>query len=387
MADSLGFKSKAAFKKDPGLNATVPTGLKAYPHTPGATDMAANHQIPYTSESFTKAIERSFDPALVGGQYISPAPIVAEDCSGSLGGRLRWRGWERLILMAMGFEHADNSAVQQGGVSAYAHLFELDEALMDRAFAGTEKTAPHANDRKVRRGQFGISKQVEDWVWNSVMFDKMTIAGSPTETSIEFDGTAYGLYLGSYNSGNWALPSGSAAQALFRQSTIRLGLRSGGDPPTLIEPSSFELTLENNLKTDDRTTESGVQIIQPDRENFRTVTLKLEWPRYTSGRDTEMALADLDSEMACSIVFDGPEIDTGEDYRIGFFMSSLQFTGYGAPIDSAGPIKTTYEFAAGRPGGSDIFATNYYQGIALVKDSELVCMIHNDDSAEYIDEL
>jgi hypothetical protein len=387
MADSLGFKSKGAFKKDPGLNATAPTGLKAYPHTPGATDMSASHQIPFTSESFTKSIERSFDPALIGGQAISPAPIVAEDSAGSLGGRLRWRGWERLIYAVMGFEHADNSAKQLGGVAAYAHLFELDEALMDRAFAGTEKAAAHANDRKARRGQFGIAKQVEDWVWNSVMFDKMTITGTPTETNIEFDGTAYGLYRGSYNSGNWALPSGSTAQALFRQCTIRLDTRATGDPLTLIEPSSFELTLENALKTDDRTTESGVNIIQPDRDSFRAVSLKLEYPRHYSGHDLDMVQADINTEYACSIVFDGPTIVGAQNYKMGFYMSSLWWKGYGAPIDGAGPVKTTFEFTAARPGGADIFETNHYQAIGLVKDSGLVCMIHNDDSFQYIDEL
>ena len=126
-------------------------------------------------------------------------------------------------MMALGFEHPDNSPAQLGGEAAYAHLFELDDALSDQAYVAAERAAFSGDDRKVRRGQIGIKKQVTDWVFGSCMVNKMTISGNPTETTIEFELIPYDLYQGSYNSAAWTMPTGVTSQALFQQSTVKLG--------------------------------------------------------------------------------------------------------------------------------------------------------------------
>jgi hypothetical protein len=99
MPDALGTLAKAAFRKEDGLNPASVFGV-----APGGTDLAAGHQIPFTQESLSKSLVRARDPSLVGAQSVPAAPIIGEPVNGSLGGRARWRGLERLFLMALGFE-------------------------------------------------------------------------------------------------------------------------------------------------------------------------------------------------------------------------------------------------------------------------------------------
>jgi len=386
MSDSIGILSKAAFKKDAGLSPA-----STYPVTPGATDMSAGHQVPFTSESIALALERSRDPSLIGSGGATPSDIIGEKAAGSLEARLRYRGLERLMMIAMGFEQPDDSPANLGTGTAYAHLFELDDHLMTEAWAAGERDAgAWANDRKVRRGQLGFYRQPNDIVWQSVMVNKMTLSAQPSEVKMAFDLIGYDkVGPGSYNHANWTLPTGSIAQALFTQMTFKLGLRAGGAGSlSTIGVSNLELALDNKLKGDDQDTDSGANIIEPCRSDMRDVTLKVEFPRYNSSWEALLTLMESNTEMSAMIEFTGPQISGSYYYKWQFFLPSLWLTKAVNPIDGPGPVKMSWEFVAARPNGTDIFESGYYNSIRLIKDSELrVMCINANDSSNYLTEV
>lgn len=467
MADALGISSKAAFKKDPGENGG---GTPAYPKVPGGTDLAAGSQVPFTSESLTKTIERSVDPALMGGHAAPPSPIVLKDCSGSIGGRLRYVGWQRPFFCTCGFENpgaspaflsttqgtktvsdasnttpivittstthgyetgngvrvasvggntaangdwvitvlttttfelddsAGSGTYTSGGTTqkfeSFAHLFELDDALQDQAYMAGERDNFHANDRKVRRGQFGLKKQVEDWVFGSCIFNKFTIAGNPSEITTEFELIPYELYRGSYNSANWTAPTGSTAQALFQQTVIKVAKRSAMPTMQTIASSGFEIVRDNSMKADDRTTSSSPNIIIPVRDNLGDVTLKIERPRFSSGTgagDDSPLLDDFEAneEYSISIEITGPVISpTTDTYQWNFYFPSVRYTGPVGPanIEGPGPMKQEWNFRAYRPITTDPFAASKYHSITVLKDSPLVIVTQNGEGTNYLTE-
>ena len=465
MADSLGTLAKAAFKKDAGLSGGG--SPKTYPETPGGSDLGAGAQIPFTQEGLVKSITRSKDPSLVGAQSQPAAPIIAEPTAGPLTGRARWTGFERLFMLALGFElpngsdgspmligtgegtktvtdatnatpivvsvathgYASGDGVQIVGVTgntaangdwsiavltagtfelvdssgngtyggsptaekflAAAHLFEGDDTLQDEAWAGRDgrDAGFDGNDRKVRRGQFGIDKQVSDYVFGSSFVNKLTLAGNPSEITLTVDLAPYKQYRGSYNSASWTLASGSAAQVLFQQLEVKFGSR-GSAPGGLvaIRPSSFELTIDNKLKVDDQTTESGLQFEQPVRDGFREVKVKFEFPRYNS--DLYLTTFDLDTEMALQMEFTGPTIAStgGETYLWGFYMSSVRFDTATANVGGPGRLPINFEVYAERPVTTDVFAATKYNGTSVNHDSELVVVVQNEEFQNYLTE-
>ena len=390
MADFIGIQGTAAFAKDRGLYGAGPDIV--YPDVPGTT-LGATHQLPFTSESLTEALEYEHDPALVGSGIAPPSSRVSESIKGTLEGHMRYRGWERLMCIACGFEQPDNSPAILGATSAMGHIFELDEAMQDQAWvAGDERTAGfNAGDRKVRRGQIVIDKgQAYSHGFHSCMVDKFTLSGNPKEVGIAFDIIGYDYAIGSYNAASWTLPAGGEYRALFQQATVYLGTRAAGyGALSEFKPSGFELALANNLKGDDITTGTAPNIVQPERSNFREVTFSLEFPRYSADQVTLEGYAGLDTELAGYLELVGPQIGaTGYYLTWGFYMSSLHInTTEPANVGGPGVLTWSCSMDAHRPGGSDIFVGNKHEGIALVKDGEMVVKCINEDTADYITEV
>jgi len=385
MADALGILAKAAFKKDRGLYGAGPA--IAYPEVPGAADLAATHMIPFSSESMTKPVESLKNVSLVGAGAQLPADRIKETVVGGVEGQLAYQGWERLMAIAMGFEPPDDSPATLAA-GAYAHLFECDYDLQDMAWVATEDRAVNgwgATDRKVRRGQIGFCKQVTDWVFNSVMVNKVTISGNPSEIKIAFELIGYDLYRGAYNSANWTLPAGSTALALFSQLVAKVGERAGGAGAlTTFAPSSFEISINNNLKGDDQTTTSGVHIVQPVRAGMQEIAFKLEFPRYNSDLTSLAGWAELNTELAASLVFTGPQIAvTGFYHTWELYMSSVRAKIPASPINGPAPLTQSIEFEVHRPSGSDIFDAGSYHAIVTKKDSALVAIINDAFATNY----
>lgn len=303
--------------------------------------------------------------------------------------------WSIANVTAGTFELVDssgNGAYISGGTSdkysAAAHIFEGDETIQDEAWNGNDGRNPgfNAGDRKIRRGQYGLAKQVSDHVFHNAFINKLTLSGNPTEVNIVVDLICYNRVTGSYNSASWTLPVGSAATVNFQQLAVSLGSRAGGEGGlSLARIGSFELSIDNKLKGDDQTTESDVNIEIPVRDNFRETKLKLEFPRYNTSNDL-LASLDLDVEMAAKLVFTGPTLGGGENYLWGFFMSSLRFDAAASNIAGPGRLPQTAEFFAEKPVTTDIFAAANYNGVALKKDSELVVKVQNGDFQNYLTE-
>jgi hypothetical protein len=384
MPDSLGLLSKAAWRKEKGL-----TTASTYPVTPGGTDLAANHMIPFSDESVTKNFERSRDPALVGAGGALASSIIGEKCSGSVNGPFRYRGWERMMLCALGFEHPNDSPANLGTGSAYFHLFELDDELMDQAYIAGERNAGWpAGDRKVRRGTLGFYKQPNDHVFQSCYINKWTLAVNPQEVKQSFDVVPYNMVApGSYNNANWTLPSGTDARLLFQQTLVMFGIRSAGVGGMIpLSVSGIELSVDNKLKVDDQSTASGKNIVEPCRSDMRETTLKLEFPRYSDAYETMITLMELNAECMCSIVFTGPLITGSYYYTWEFYMPAIWMTADPRNISGPGPLTMSWEFECRRPVTTDGFAATKYNSIRLVKDSELRVACKNLDTFNYLTE-
>ena len=459
MTDISGVFTKAAFRKDHGLYGAGPA--IAYPETPGAAALAATHLVPFSEDSMSKAIEHLKANVLIGSGQVLPQGLIGLTAAGGIGGPLTYTGWERLVMLAMGYcnpedspafvgttisavnisdaTNADpiviesathsyttgdgvkiasvggntnangewrvtvvdathfsldnsegNAAYTAGGTAtkyeAFAHLFELDEALQDQAWDAAELDGyalPSANDRKVRRGMLGF-KKATDYVTSSCMVNKMTITGTPSEVKVSFELIGYDVVTGAYNSANWTAPTGSPALALFQQAVVNVAARAGGVPATEYGINGWELTVNNNLKADDQSTESAPNILIPIRNGPREVTLKLDFPRYNSTIDVLHAFADANTELAASIVLTGPVIAGAYTYSWGFYMSSLRAITSSTSIGGGGVIPSSIEFEAARPGGSDVFDGATYNSITLMKDSELVVQINNNIATNYI---
>jgi hypothetical protein len=314
----------------------------------------------------------------------------------SVGGNTAANGdWSINVLTADTFELVDssgNGTYTSGGTAekynAAAHIFEGDDTIQDEAWGGSDgrNSGFDANDRKVRRGQFGIRKTVSDYVFSSAFVNKLTLAANPTEVTLSVDLAPYAQARGSYNSGSWTLASGSDAQVLFQQLEVKFGTRSGGAGSlTVIRPSSVELTIDNKLKVDDQTTESGLQFEQPVRDGFREVKVKLEMPRYNS--DLYPVTFDGDTEMMMQLEFTGPTITgTGETYLWGFYMPSVRHDTLSTNVSGPGRLPLSMEFFAERPVTTDGFAATKYNGTSVNHDSELVIKVQNEEPQNYLTE-
>lgn len=389
MADALGVLAKAAFKKDRGLYGAGPA--IAYPQVLGASDMAATHMIPFSSETMTAGLDYLKDPRLVGAGAQLPADVISDKIAGGVEGPLAYQGWERLLQCALGYENPDASPVLLA-TGAYAHLFECAKDLQDEAWGSGDDRTPgawSANDRKVRRGQIGFRKQVTDWVFGSSMVNKMTISGNPTDVKIAFEMIGWDLYMGAYNSANWTLPVGKESLAIYPQLAVKVGTRAAGTAGLVtMGPSSFELSVNNNLKADDQTNTSGTHILQPCRGGMQEISLKLEFARYNSDLTALLGYADTGTELAASLVFTGPLIGVTAQYHSWqLFMSSIFAKNPIVSISGPGPLTTSLEFEVFRPSTTDMFnvvPATYYHSIPLKKDSALVACVHNGFATNYL---
>lgn len=396
MTDFGGQNAKAAFKKDRGLYGAGPA--IAYPQVPGATDMSTGHQVAFLNDGLASKRERTSDDSLVGSGSQPVPDIFRKLGEGPLNANLRWRGLERIFLCAMGFEcaPATNASPALLATGAYRHLFEIDESLVDEPWSSGDERASgfNSNDRKVRRGQLGIFKGNEDWVFYSVFVNKLTISATPNEgVRVSVDFIAYDRVKGSYNHGNWTLPAGPVSRALFSQAVVRLGIRSGGEAG-LVDPivSKWELSIDNKLSAEDQSSVTGKNIEIPVRTEPVEVTLKLERPRYTDrglGDSAWFALFDADVELAASIVITGPTIGvTAFSHRFGFFMTSVKIgsESFEPNVQGPGSLRNSWSLQAYSrdPATTDIFAASRYSGISLLKNSALVMTIDNADSTNYL---
>ena len=110
--------------------------------------------------------------------------------------------------------------------------------------------------------------------------------------------------------------------------------------------SSLGLSLENNLDVDSQDSESDLEILEPERNDFRRITGSLEIPRYKN--DTFLDAVDGSTTYMMWIRFLGGAIDS-QYKELNVFVPQIKFTNANAAIAGAELIKQSLSFEAQLP--------------------------------------
>jgi hypothetical protein len=224
-----------------------------------------------------------------------------------------------------------------------------------------------SNDQKVRSGCLIIAKQVTDWRFFSVMVNKMTIKAEPKGTSFVFDLIGYNYSRGSYNSANFTLAT-NQGNILFADYVFSINGTEYG-------VSNFEVTLDNKLAAE-RDTATGLYIKEPVRDEMREVTFGFDFLRHES--DSLFDNYDAGTERYCSMKA------TSGAYNFGIYFSAFKFEKVDANVAGAGILRPKHNCRAYIP-ASDQFASEW-SNIQLKKNKEMVIMLTNDHSTNYLTE-
>lgn len=373
MASGLGTLTKAAFKKDGEET--------AFPKTDwGDSDLGANDAIPLLSESLVYESTRENDATLYGKAGLRCSDEVAKRVRGPITVQARYNDIGRLICAAMGFENPNDSGGTYHGSpestgGKYKHVIELDDIMHrqtwtldgDRLPSGGGGGTWDANDQKVRTGNLIIAKSVNDWKFNSVAVNKMSVKIAPERVQIEFDLIGYNHSRGSYNSANFTLAT-TQTNVIWPHLVFSINGSAVGI-------TKAEINLDNHLEAE-ADTASGLYIKEPMRGAMRDVTFGFDLARYEA--DTRLDDLDAGTERYASFVF------TSGTYILGFYISAFKFEKIDAPVTGPGIVKMTHTCRAYRP-ASDQFAAQW-SNIALKKNNEMVCMMINDHSTNYLTE-
>jgi hypothetical protein len=373
MSTGIGALSKAALKKDPEES--------AYPKTDwGASDLGSGDQIPFLSEGMAGDNKLEADATLEGKAGLRAADLVALDVAGSLNLQGRFNNIGRLICMALGWENPNVAGATYHGspetVSAkYKHVFEIDDVLHrqtwtldgDRLPSGSGGGTWDGADQKVRSGCLIVSKAVSDWRFFSVMVNKMTIKFDPKGTSFVFDLIGYNYSRGSYNSAAFTLAT-DQRNILFPDYVFSINGAEYG-------VSNMEIVLDNKLVAE-RDTATGLYIKEPVRNGMREVTFGFDFLRHES----EAFFDDYDAGTAryCSMKA------VNGAYNFGVYFSAFKFEKADANIPGAAIIRPKYNCKPYIP-AADQFASEW-SNIALKKNKEMVIMLTDDHSTNYLTE-
>lgn len=374
MSTGLGVTSKAAFKKDPKTS--------DFPKTDwDANDIASGDQVPFINESMISDHVVENDPTVQGSAGRKKADIITKNVAGGLSLQGRYNNIGRLIACAMGFENPNTGGATYGGSpetvdGKYKHLIELDNNLHREAWlgeagrhtSGTGTGTWYAGDKKARSGVLAFKKDVNDWKYHSVMVNRMVVRGELNQVTIDLDLVGYSHSRGSYNSANWTLASD-------QRNVILPGVLSAEISGDSIGITRFEIALDNQLQIV-QDSDSGLYIKEPVRNGKRIITVGFDFARYTA--DTYLDVLDADTEKYMSFVFsDGY-------YNLGFYFSALKFESIEAPITGSEVISMKHTAIPYIP-DSDQYSSEW-SNIELKKNAEMVCVITDDNSSNYLDE-
>lgn len=367
----MSFESKAAFQKD--------SQTSTYPVESGS--LGAGDSVPILNESIKDGHERVDDNVLSGNAGLLTSDLIAENYAGGLSCQLRYNDLGPLLCAGFGFENPnDDGATYHGSPEAdgsqYRHIFELDDNLKTEAWLAGEERYPsgsgggtwNANHTKVRRGALGLAKGVSDWRYNSAMVNRMVFTFEPNLCKIDFDIIAYSRDRGDYSSSTWTFSS-DVRNVVFPNITFDIDGTDYGI-------ARAEVAIDNKLAIQ-RDTESGVNILEPWREDMRVSTLAFDFLRYED--DTFFDSFDNDTEFYCSI-----EAASG-NYELGLYMNAAKFSDVQAPIPGSGILGMQHQAVLYRP-SSNNFAS-VLGDIELKKDAEVFCALVNDHSTNYLTEV
>jgi hypothetical protein len=296
----------------------------------------------------------------------------------------RYNNLGRMLCVALGWENPNDSGATYHGSPEMVsgkrkHVFEIDDVLQrqtwvldgDRLPSGSGGGTWSSGDQKVRSGCLIIAKEVSDWRFFSCMVNKLKIVIEPPKTTFEFEllGYSHGRSSspGGYNSAAFTLAT-DQRNIVFPDYVFKVGTTEYGI-------ARMEINLDNKLAAE-RDTKSGLYIAEPVRSNMRTVMLGWDFLRHSD--ETLFDDADAMTERYVSIKA------TNGYYGFGAFFSAIKMEAPEAPATGPGIIRPKYQATAYLP-STDRFASEW-SNIALKKNKEMVIMLIDDHSTNYLTE-
>jgi len=347
---TTGFETKAALKKE------VKTGTY-----PGAViALGADDGIPFLSEGIKKTLVRQVDATLDGKASIKDSDITGEFYAGPLDVGGRYRGLDKILAFAMGFENPQSPTIIEAG-KAFKHLYELDEILATQGWLAGEGWLAGggliAGDKKVRRGTFGIEKGVSIWEYQSLMFNDFTIKFNVKDdkntVQLSLNAVAYNQDRASSvntSSSTWTVPAAPSilmpGECVVRIAPYSAGGLVSGDSIGITEG---EIVVEPNLVTDEQTTASGLKIEEPINDGLRAVKGSFKYNRYQNNdnldRYDSQTLMMMDIKCTGGIIAGA----TSDPWQFNIYVPEFRFSDVQAPVGGAGRIGVPNSWIAERP--------------------------------------
>ena len=255
--------------------------------------------------------------------------------SGDITMDFKYRGLE--VLLGLAFGQVANP-VAQGGEAAYLHSFSPAASLTGLM------------------GTLVIDKQVSVWEYPSVKVGSISIsgaAGAITEitATIVASGLNRNRTLGTNNGttvGTITVPA-ERQFALFEDLVVRLHAqtKTPSDSLDLIYPSAFEITLNNNMATDQVTTKYQREIDEATEDGFFDVTGSLTFPVYETERIINVAQNK--NPLAMTWAFVGNTLITASEFPgMTLYFPEVKFGSASPNMGGPGRIGYSAEFSAAR---------------------------------------
>lgn len=245
---------------------------------------AVDVAVPYSSETLSRQFERSEDDSLVGSGAMVPSVQSNEVAQGDTSHILDYNNFNSMLKAWFGAEAAG--------------VFTISETLGEYRYIELDKSVDRWRFGPSKATKIVISGQAGDWVKGTWSWAVKTLARSATafpaispaaRNKVHFKNMSY----------FWI---GDQADAL-----------GAGDKFAI---SAFELTLERNLVTDDYASgdSSGneTQILEPIGSGFRSASLKLTFPRYSTTTEAIIDWKDADTALQADFLFSL----SGETFRV-----------------------------------------------------------------------
>lgn len=270
---------------------------------------------------------------------------------------LKYRGLDTIFGLAFG-----NAAVPvetPGASLAYLHVYKPATSLTGLM------------------GTLAFDKQISVWEYPSVKVGSISISGSAgaiTEMTVTL--VASGLNRNKNIGSNTFTTMATVTVPAERQFVLFEDLDVHLQDPTaasfldanLIYPSAFELTMNNNMATDQVTTKLRNKIDEATEDGFFEVTGSLTFPIYEIERIVDLAQSKAVQSMRWN--FNGGDlIDPGtvdEFPRMSFFFPEIKFGATSPNVGGPGRIGYDAEFSAARAAASPTaFPAGYTDAVVL----------------------
>ena len=289
------------------------------------TPVAVNEDIPFVSESFGREIEKHADEVLRGKAGAGASIAGNKTFPFTVPCKLTYEDLDLLIAIAMG---AAGTPSANGGL--YDNTYSLAENL---AYAFTA----------------AVYKGVSVWEYAGCKIDTMKISGEANKPlDIEFGGVSKDLDLDSATNTSGVLTGldteDAASKIMFSDLEFKIAAQTNalsGESEKGIK--SFELSLANNMALD-HFDNTGLVILEPQRNGFREVKLTFAVPRYEA--DTYLDWRDADTALHAYLKF------TSGNYLFDIHLPKLKIDKAEAPVGGPGLIEQSIECTCFRDPGS-----------------------------------